>query len=155
MKTAQTIEAQGERKTARDNESQPDFSPELSQPVKQKGKRGDASRIARWQFKPGQWGNPGGVPKRDVSKEIAQAVFLNNPEMIYTAYCKMMRRGNAYCFQVLAERAWGKLKEKLEIDVGPYHHMTDDELKARLAELQAKLGLVPALPPISEDSKPN
>jgi hypothetical protein len=55
-----------------------DSLPELKQSVTQKHKRGDASytaRIAPLRFKPGQSGNPGGVPKHDVSKEIAQAHF--------------------------------------------------------------------------------
>ena len=155
MKTGRGIEEQEERKAARDTGDQPQTSPELRQPVKPKGKRGDASRIARWQFKPGQSGNPGGVPRHDVSKEIAQAIFLNNPEMIYKAYCKMMRRGNAYCFQVLAERAWGKLKEHVEFDVSPYRQMTDDELKTRITELERELGVVPALPPADDEPKPN
>jgi hypothetical protein len=33
--------------------------------------------------------------------------------------------------------------------------MTNDELAARVRELEAKLGFAPVLPPADEDSKPN
>ena len=108
MKTAETIEAQEERKNAGDDgRSSREFTP----PVKPKLKQRDASRIAAWRWQPGKSANPGGVPKHDIAKEVAQAIFLNNPEMIYKAFCKILRRGNAYAFQVLADRAFGKLKE--------------------------------------------
>ena len=123
----------------------------------QKHRRGDASytaRVAPWRFKPGQSGNPGGKPKHDIAKEIAQAIFLNNAEMIYAAYTKMLRRGNAYCFQVLSDRAFGKLKERHEVEVGPYRDMTEDELRERIAKLQEELGVLPAH--IEDDTpKPN
>lgn len=47
-------------------------------------------------WKPGQSGNPNGRPKRDMAAEIAKAIFENNAEMIYAAYTKMLRKGNAY-----------------------------------------------------------
>lgn len=129
----------------------------MKQLVMQKHRRGDASytvRIAPWRFKPGQSGNPGGKPKHDIAKEIAQAIFLNNAEMIYAAYTKMLRRGNAYCFQVLSDRAFGKLKERHEVEVGPYRDMTEDELRERIAKLQEELGVLPAH--IEDDTpKPN
>jgi hypothetical protein len=63
MKTADSIEQQ---------------AAQLSQSLKRKSGRGDGARIAKWQFKPGQSGNPGGQPKHDVSREIARAIFENN-----------------------------------------------------------------------------
>jgi Family of unknown function (DUF5681) len=66
------------------------------------------------QFKPGQSGNPGGRPKNDVAKQIAQAIFENNPDEIYKAFRKALLRGNAYTFKELAERAYGKIKESRE-----------------------------------------
>ena len=74
MKTARGIEEQEERKKARDNGQ---TSPELTQSVTRKSRRGDASRIAAWRWQPGKSANPGGVPKRDVAKEIAEAIFPN------------------------------------------------------------------------------
>jgi hypothetical protein len=60
-------------------------------------------------------GNPGGRPKRDLSAEIAQAVFENNPEAIYHAMLKALKKGNARVFDVLAVRAYGKMKEQIEL----------------------------------------
>ena len=49
-------------------------------------------------------------PKNDIAKEIAQAIFENDPDEIYKALLK----GNAYTFKELAERAYGKIKESHE-----------------------------------------
>jgi hypothetical protein len=151
MKTADSIEQQEERKAARDNGQ---TSRELTQPVTQKRGRGDASRIAAWRWQPGKSANPGGVPKHDVAKEIAKAVFENNPDMVYKAFAKAIAKGNAYAFQVLADRGYGKLKETIHAEVSPYHEYTDEELQKRLRELEQKLGYVRVLPP-SDEPKPN
>lgn len=117
MKTADTIEQQEERKAARDNGHS---SPENKPPAGQKSKQRDATRIAPWRFVPGQSGNPGGRPKHDLAAEIARAVFENNAEALYKAYTKAALKGNAYAFKELADRAFGRLKERVEIDRGPY-----------------------------------
>lgn len=106
-------------------------------------KQRDATRIAAWRWQSGKSANPGGVPKHDVAKEIAKAIFLNNSEMIYKAYCKMLKRGNAYAFQVLSDRAFGKLKEHYEVEAGPFRDLTDDELRERIAKLEEQLGVLP------------
>lgn len=72
-----------------------------------------ALKLHAW--KPGQSGNPGGRPKNDFAKEIAQAIFEKNPEALYRAYAKAMLKGNPYAFQVLADRAFGKISDKLEV----------------------------------------
>jgi len=143
MRTARSIEEQEERKQARDNSDEAQILPELRQSVRQKHRRGDASRIAAWRFQPGKSGNPGGVPKHDVAKEIAKAIFENNPDMVYKAFAKAIAKGNAYAFQVLADRGYGKLKEQHQVEVGPYRDLSDDELRDRIAKLQEQLGLPP------------
>ena len=71
MKTAESIEAQEERKAARDNGAEdPRSSRENTQPVTQKKRRGDASRIAPWRWQPGYCPNPGGRPKGDLGKAL-------------------------------------------------------------------------------------
>lgn len=75
------------------------------------------AQIAPWKFKPGQSGNPAGRPKRDVSSEIAQAVFEKNTEGVYKALAeRMLATGDPYAFKELAERGYGKLKESLHVD---------------------------------------
>ena len=73
-------------------------------------------------------GNPGGRPKRDVAAEIAQAVFEKNPEGIYDAMLRALKKGNPKAFAVLADRAFGKLREQVDMT----HH--DDFLAGRTRE---------------------
>jgi len=78
--------------------------------------------------------------------------------MIYEAYRKMLRKGNAYAFQVLSERAFGKLKESIQHEISPYREMSDEELRERIKQLEQQLGVSYSdselLPPTSE-SKPD
>ncbi|HEX8892563.1 MAG TPA: hypothetical protein VF783_04525, partial [Terriglobales bacterium] len=85
MKTSNSIEQQEERKAARDNGQDGDSSRENTQPVTQKRKRGDASRIAAWRWQPGKSANPGGRPKRDLASDMAQAIFEENGPALYRA----------------------------------------------------------------------
>ena len=62
-------------------------------------------------------GNPGGRPKRDLASEIAQAVFENNPNAIYEAMLRALKKGDPRVFVVLGERAYGKVKERVEVEV--------------------------------------
>lgn len=57
----------------------------------------------------------GGRPKKDMSAEIAKQVFENNPELIYKACVNQLAKGGAFAFQVYSDRAFGKLKEKIEV----------------------------------------
>jgi hypothetical protein len=99
-------------------------------------------------WKQGQSGNPGGKPKVDLAAQIARVIFENDAPAIYAAYSKMLRKGSPYCFQVLSERAFGKLKERHEVEVGPYRDLTEDELRDRIAKLEQELGL----PPTTEEN---
>ena len=85
-------------------------------------------------------GNPGGRPKSDMSAEIARAVFENNPEAIYRAVTRALCKGNTRAFKVLADRAYGKVKQQIE--VGHSHeHLSDEELNARIEQLQRELSI--------------
>jgi len=66
-------------------------------------------------------GNPSGRPAHDVASEIAQALFMNNPKLVYEAFLKVLKKGSPYGFQVLADRAFRKLKEVHQVEHGPYH----------------------------------
>lgn len=136
MRTANQIE---ETKAQNGNESKADST----LPVRQKKHKLTPKMIAA-QWKPGQSGNPGGKPKRDLAKEIAQAIFENNPEKIYQAYCRILFKGNAYAFNVLSERAYGKLKEFREV-AHLYPDVSDADLAQRIADLERDLGLARAI----------
>lgn len=150
MKTANSIERQEERKSAKDNRQDADSSRENTPPVTQKGKRGDASRISAWRWQPGKSANPGGRPKRDLASDMAQAIFEENGPALYRAYLKAALKGNGYVFETLANRAFGKLRETVALDVNPLRDLSEEDLKARIAQLEEKLGYAPALPPADD-----
>jgi hypothetical protein len=156
MKTAATIEAQEERKKAEKNAR---LGSQNSASVSaQYDHRQDAERLKPFHFKPGQSGNPGGRPKHDVASEIAQALFMDNPELIYEAFLKVLKKGSPYGFQVLADRAFGRLKETHAIEHSPYKDASNEDLEARILELKRKLGwpgLESQTPPADTDPKVN
>ena len=59
-----------------------------------------------------------GRPKCDISAELARAVFENNVEAIYKAMARRLINGDVRVFKILAERAYGKVKEQVELDLG-------------------------------------
>jgi len=64
-------------------------------------------------FQPGQSGNPGGRPKRDISAEIAAAIFEQNAEVIGEAYLRLLKRGSLGAFALLSDRAYGKVAQPI------------------------------------------
>lgn len=84
------------------------------QATKQAGES-PAERIKQWRWKPGQSGNPGGRVKNDFAAEIARAVFEENKELVYQSMARMLRNGSAFGFQVLSDRAYGKLTDKVHV----------------------------------------
>jgi hypothetical protein len=72
-----------------------------------------AMEARKW--KPGESGNPGGRPKKDVASDIAQQLFEGNAEMIARAMLRQLRKGNAKVFAVLADRAWGKPHQQIDV----------------------------------------
>ena len=91
-------------------------------------------------------GDPSGRPKHDLAAEIAKACFENNADALYKAFSKALLKGNAYAFKELSDRAYGRLKEKIAVDVGPYRDMSNEDIEARIKELARELGVTPALP---------
>lgn len=154
VKTSESIER---LETTKGTEQKGKLRAQNSAPVSAKyDHRLDAVRLKPYQFKPGESGNPGGKPKIDVAGQIARAIFENDGPAIYAAYSRMLRKGSAYCFQVLAERGYGKLRESIQHEISPYRDVSDQELHERIAQLERELGIAPAtdaLPSASE--KPN
>jgi hypothetical protein len=162
MKTAESIERQESRKQ---DEKEWCFRPQNSVPVsveaRAETRRRQNAAIKPYQFQPGISGNPGGRPKVDVASELARAVIEENFEAIKAAFTKVLKKGSPYAFQVLSDRAYGKLKETHAIEHSPYKHLSDEELNAKIKELEERLakdlGYVKAepqiLPPADKDSK--
>jgi hypothetical protein len=90
--------------------------------------------------KPATWVPPANL-RGDVSRIVARAVFEMNPNRLYRAYANAALRGNGYVFQQLAERAYGKLKERVEYDITPYSEVPKENLLERLQELKRELNL--------------
>jgi len=65
-------------------------------------------------WKPGQSGNPGGRPKRDLAAEIARMIFERDTEAIERAFAAALRKGDARVFKALADRAYGKPRQQIE-----------------------------------------
>src|SRR5690349_11890178 len=84
-----------------------------------------ANLVAPWT--PGTIANPTGKNQHDESSEICQAVISGNKVAIYEALVRGILKGNFYGFDVVSNRAYGKLKEKIE-------HSASDELVKRLME---------------------
>ncbi len=53
--------------------------------------------------------------KVDIASEIAQKVFEENGDAIYRAMLKALLKGDPKVFAALADRAYGKLTQKVEI----------------------------------------
>src|SRR5215469_4158652 len=62
-------------------------------------------------------GNPNGHPKYDISAELARAVFENNAEAIYRAMARRLIKGDVRVFKILAERAYEKVKEQVDLEL--------------------------------------
>jgi hypothetical protein len=125
MRTAETIEREKADREAPDSSGQTVKHPKTK-------------HLAPYQWKPGQSGNPGGR-KVDLAKQIARAVFEQNEDAAISAFAKILRKGNAYAFKELADRAYGKVTDKLEVTEKP---PTDDaDLTSRIAQLERDLGL--------------
>ena len=78
-----------------------------------------AAHLAPYRFKSGaEWkGNAGGRPKNDVSRKICQAIIEDNEETIYKGLGAQLAKGNAYAFKEVSDRAYGKLKESLDVGI--------------------------------------
>ena len=90
----------------------------------------------------------------DLAGEIAKAIFEQDGQAIFAAFQKMLRKGSPYAFQVLSDRAYGKLKDTHQVDVSPYRDMSDADLAVRIKQLEQQLGFSTheELPPSSDRS---
>lgn len=128
MKTRESIEAQTLETP----------NPESAKTPRGKNPRSLANLVAPWTSETAP--RNGGRPKKDISQEIARQAFENNKETIYKSYVELLLKGSAFGFQVLAERAYGKLKETRDTG-SEFNEVSDADLNKRIAELERDLGL--------------
>jgi hypothetical protein len=77
-----------------------------------------------------------------VAKQIARAVFENNREALYNAFAKAALKGNAYAFRQLADRAYGKLKKRVEYEVSEYREVSEKAIIERIRRPESQFGVV-------------
>jgi hypothetical protein len=65
-------------------------------------------------FPKGVSGNPGGPPGTDFAALIALRAFEASLLAACEGFAEQLAKGNAYGFSVLADRAYGKIKERQE-----------------------------------------
>lgn len=113
MRTAQMVE---EKKSLKAKTSK------LRKTRKDKGQKArnynPKSRANLRMYEKGVSGNPGGLPGTDMAAKIARAALETCGAEIAFGMAKQMRNGNAYAFSVMADRAYGKVKQGHEIS-GP------------------------------------
>jgi hypothetical protein len=98
---------------------------------------------SRKQLKPKPWpkgvsGNPGGEPGYDVAASISRQVMQLNKEKIYEGMAKEVMAGKPYAFDVLANRAYGKVKETVDVNVSGRLELAtaiEDRRKKKLEQL--------------------
>jgi len=132
-------------------------------PTCEEARRKRIDQIKPFQFRPGMTGNPTGKngwsERNDLAAEIARAIFEQDGQAIFDAFRKILRKGSPYAYQVLSDRAYGKLKETHRIEHTPYSDASDEDIEKRIAELKAKLGVTDithepqVLPPADKDPK--
>jgi hypothetical protein len=151
MRTARSIEEQEARKVDAKEVNLPRFHSQNSAPVgveaRESARRRQLAGLKPWPK--GVSGNPGGRPKTDLAAEIARAVFEQDGQAIFDAFRKLLRKGSPYGFQVLADCAFGEMKETIAHEHTPYSDASDEDIEKRIAELKAKLGW-PAEPKAQE-----
>lgn len=84
--------------------------------------------------------NPGGEPGFDVAAWLCRKVIERNVKEAYAGFSKQLAIGNAYALNVLADRGYGKLKERKEV-THKHESVPDADLDKRLTELLRDLGL--------------
>jgi len=75
----------------------------------------------------------------DLAAELARAIFEEDPDAIKAAFTRMLKKGSPYAFQVLADRAYGKLRESISHEIHPNREMSDADIHARITACFAAL----------------
>jgi hypothetical protein len=105
MKTAQTIEERSSLKAEKMKNRRGD----------RRGMHGKHNTKYLHPYPKGVSGNPGGKPGTDVAARIARNVMELNEAQVYEGMAKEVLDGKPYAFDVLAKRAYGAVKERVEV----------------------------------------
>jgi hypothetical protein len=114
MRTAQQIEAVQQRNS--------EEAPRKRKP----GARGPApgfkpkpnslkNLVAPW--REGESANPSGLPGYDVAAKISRKIFELNDKAVYEGMAAELISGKPYAFEVMANRAYGKVKESVDVNI--------------------------------------
>lgn len=68
-------------------------------------------------FKPGESGNPGGLPGVNVSQRIARTVLAQYEPQIIEGLGKQLCKGSGFVFAIVADRADGKVSQSVDVNV--------------------------------------
>jgi hypothetical protein len=102
------------KRTAQQIEERKSVNAPNPKPPSKRGKHPNSRKNLRPPWPKGKSGNPGGMPGTDLAAAIARRAFEDNPGEILAGFADQLSKGNAYAFSVLADRGYGKLKEKIE-----------------------------------------
>lgn len=92
-----------------------------------------------YRFRPGQASaNPGGRPKNDIAAMLAREVIEDNYEQAKAGLSKSLAKGNAYTFEVLGNRGYGKLTEHTTVG---FENVPDAGLDEQIRALEIALGI--------------
>lgn len=114
-RTAQRIEEAKARKGSAADQRTKSKAAQPENSVKTR-RRGNPDKLKPFQFPKGVSGNPGGRPKNDFAAILARAVIEGNMQEAYQAFALQLRKGNAYALNVLADRGYGKVKDRVALE---------------------------------------
>ncbi len=121
----------------------PDDGSARAQNSVQNSVRGNPDKIQKYQFKPGQSGNPGGRPKTTPITDIFRKVAHEHPELLEETVTRTLadnRMASILLLRLMSDRLEGPETERLQVsgtDGGPLS-MTVRQMDERIAELVAK-----------------
>jgi hypothetical protein len=154
------------KKEAEKEANSPRLSSTTSGPGRDERRRKSTANLRPWPK--GVSGNPAGKngwsERNDLASEIARCIFEQDGPAIFESFRKILRKGSPYRYQVLADRAYGRLKETRTIEHAPYQDVSTPDFEAHIREFEDKLtaSLVvrgytitkpPQLLPPADDSK--